>query len=485
MTLSNRGIFLELVKLSDILLLFCSLAAAYVVTSGHQAFGLPRSLVTHHPVEVFLATLLLGIVWHGVLYSNKFYRSRRVDGFLMEAMDVFLASALCAAACFAWLWVISSRATRTYHANELASTAVVFGIVSFTVFLSTRFLGRTTAHTLRSKGYNLRHVLIVGTNRRAHAFAQDVLRHPEWGYDVRGFIDGQWWFQETATSGLGNLLGDLETIPSLLRTMPIDEVIVTLPLASFYQQIAEVVATCRDHGITVRGVGSFFDQEQAHRTAYLPGGIGTITLHDESWNAWGSMIKRVTDAVVSAVLLLALAPVFFIVALLIRLTSKGPVFFRQTRIGYGKRPFEILKFRTMVSDAEKLMAQVEHLNETKGPTFKLKNDPRITPLGRFLRKSSLDEIPQLINVFRGDMSLVGPRPLPVRDYEGFTKDWHRRRFSVKPGITCLWQVMGRSSISFDEWMALDMRYIDQWSVWLDIKILFQTIPAVFRGSGAV
>ena len=154
-------------------------------------------------------------------------------------------------------------------------------------------------------------------------------------------------------------------------------------------------------------------------------------------------------------------------------------------MGYGKRPFEILKFRTMVQNAERLMAQVEHLNETQGPTFKLKNDPRITPAGKFLRKTSLDEIPQLINVLVGEMSLVGPRPLPLRDYEGFSQDWHRRRFSVRPGITCLWQIMGRSSIGFDEWMALDMRYIDQWSVWLDIKILFQTIPAVFRGSGAV
>ena len=170
---------------------------------------------------------------------------------------------------------------------------------------------------------------------------------------------------------------------------------------------------------------------------------------------------------------------------LIRLTSEGPVFFKQTRMGYGKRPFQIFKFRTMVQNAEKLMSQVEHLNETQGPTFKLKHDPRITPLGKFLRKTSLDELPQLINVLVGDMSLVGPRPLPLRDYEGFSEDWHRRRFSVKPGITCLWQVMGRSSIGFDEWMALDMRYIDQWSVWLDIKILFQTIPAVFRGSGAV
>ncbi|MBB5330740.1 exopolysaccharide biosynthesis polyprenyl glycosylphosphotransferase [Edaphobacter lichenicola] len=326
---------------------------------------------------------------------------------------------------------------------------------------------------------------MVGTNQRAHGFAQDVALHPEWGYHLQGFVDDQWWSDETAASNAGALLGGLDSIPSLLRTMPIDEVIVALPLASFYQQIAEIVASCRDHGIAVRSIGTFFDPDQPKRTAYLPGGVGTITLHDESWNAWGFMIKRMTDAVVSAVLLLALAPVFLLATALIRLTSKGPVFFRQTRIGYGKRPFEILKFRTMVVDAEKLMAQVEHLNETKGPTFKLKNDPRITPLGKFLRKSSLDEIPQLINVLRGDMSLVGPRPLPVRDYEGFSKDWHRRRFSVKPGITCLWQVMGRSSISFDEWMALDMRYIDQWSVWLDIKILFQTIPAVFRGSGAV
>jgi lipopolysaccharide/colanic/teichoic acid biosynthesis glycosyltransferase len=159
--------------------------------------------------------------------------------------------------------------------------------------------------------------------------------------------------------------------------------------------------------------------------------------------------------------------------------------FLQTRMGYGKRPFKILKFRTMVQDAEKLMGQVVHLNETQGPTFKLKNDPRITPVGKFLRRTSLDELPQLINVLVGDMSLVGPRPLPLRDYQGFSQDWHRRRFSVKPGITCLWQVMGRSSIGFDEWMALDIRYIEQWSVWLDLKILFQTVPAVFRGSGAV
>jgi lipopolysaccharide/colanic/teichoic acid biosynthesis glycosyltransferase len=174
-----------------------------------------------------------------------------------------------------------------------------------------------------------------------------------------------------------------------------------------------------------------------------------------------------------------------VVIVLIKFTSPGPVFFSQRRVGLNKRRFNLYKFRTMVVDAEKQMREIEHLNEASGPVFKIKNDPRITPLGRFLRKTSLDELPQLFNVLAGHMSLVGPRPLPVRDYEGFNEDWQRRRFSVKPGITCLWQVQGRSSISFEKWMELDLQYIDKWSLWLDFQILLQTIPAVLRGSGAV
>ncbi|NYF89643.1 exopolysaccharide biosynthesis polyprenyl glycosylphosphotransferase [Edaphobacter lichenicola] len=368
---------------------------------------------------------------------------------------------------------------------DLAVVAALLGIMSFAAFLTTRLVARATMQVFRARGHNRRHVLIVGTNRRANSFVQELASHPEWGYCIQGFVDDQWWSKQTADSQLGTIVGGLDSVPELLRTLPVDEVIVALPLASFYQQIAGIISSCRDHGIAVRFLGTFFDQDESKRSDFLRGTIGTITLHDESWDAWAFLIKRATDITVSLLLLLALAPLFLMIALLIKLTDPGPVFFRQIRMGYGKRPFEILKFRTMVQNAERLMSQVEHLNETQGPTFKLKNDPRITSAGKFLRKTSLDEIPQLINVLVGHMSLVGPRPLPLRDYEGFSQDWHRRRFSVKPGITCLWQIMGRSSIGFDEWMALDMRYIDQWSVWLDIKILFQTIPAVFRGSGAV
>jgi lipopolysaccharide/colanic/teichoic acid biosynthesis glycosyltransferase len=158
--------------------------------------------------------------------------------------------------------------------------------------------------------------------------------------------------------------------------------------------------------------------------------------------------------------------------------------FQQVRIGRNKRRFFIYKFRTMVPNAEKMLPALEVLNEAAGPVFKIRNDPRMTPIGRLLRRTSLDELPQLFNVLRGDMSLVGPRPLPVRDYEGFDQDWQRRRFSVRPGITCLWQVRGRSNIGFDHWMKLDLQYLDEWSIWLDVKILAQTIPAVLKGSGA-
>ena len=174
---------------------------------------------------------------------------------------------------------------------------------------------------------------------------------------------------------------------------------------------------------------------------------------------------------------------FAAIALAIRLASPGPILFVQERVGLNKRRFHLCKFRTMVPDAEAKLTELESRNEVNGPAFKIKQDPRITPIGSFLRKTSLDELPQLINVLRGDMSLVGPRPLPLRDYRGFTEDWHRRRFSVRPGITCLWQVGGRNAIPFERWMELDMQYIDQWSLLLDFKILLRTIPAVLKGSG--
>jgi exopolysaccharide biosynthesis polyprenyl glycosylphosphotransferase len=482
MTHSNRNTMLDLVQIGDVALLFACLGIAYGLTSHHHLIDLLNSLETPHPIQVFLDTILLALAWHGALRSNRFYRSPRWEGYLKGALDVSAASIMCSLFSFVWLCLIATSTQR--HLTALGVVSMLFAIFSFTAFMLTRLTGRVMMRAFRARGRNLRHILIVGTNRQATAFAQDIALHPEWGYNLQGFVDEQWRHKETFNANSEALLGGFEILPALLRTLPVDEVIVALPLAFYYHQIAEIVELCQQHGIAVRSIGTFFEQKETLAT-FPKRTVHPITLHDDSWDERAAFIKRSVDFGVSFVALVALSPVLMMTALLIKLTSPGPVLFIQTRMGYGKRPFKILKFRTMVQDAEKLMGQVMHLNETQGPTFKLKNDPRITPLGKFLRKTSLDELPQLINVLVGDMSLVGPRPLPLRDYQGFSQDWHRRRFSVKPGITCLWQVMGRSSIGFDEWMALDIRYIDQWSVWLDLKILFQTVPAVFRGSGAV
>jgi exopolysaccharide biosynthesis polyprenyl glycosylphosphotransferase len=203
-----------------------------------------------------------------------------------------------------------------------------------------------------------------------------------------------------------------------------------------------------------------------------------------SAEALPALVKRICDFVLSALLLIVLAPFLLVVAVLVKLTSPGPVLFNQTRIGLNKRQFRIYKFRTMIVEAEKMQNELLSRNEMAGPVFKITDDPRVTPLGKMLRKSSIDELPQLFNVLKGDMSLVGPRAMSLRDYRLFDQDWHRRRFSVKPGITCTWQINGRNSVPFEKWMELDMQYIDKWSLWLDFKILARTLPAVLRGNGA-
>jgi exopolysaccharide biosynthesis polyprenyl glycosylphosphotransferase len=213
-------------------------------------------------------------------------------------------------------------------------------------------------------------------------------------------------------------------------------------------------------------------------------GVPVVTIRSGPEDDWRLIIKRLIDVLGSAMFLLALAPVFGAVALLIRLDSPGPVFFAQERVGFNKRRFRLLKFRTMVDGADKQQARLEHLNEAGGPVFKIKGDPRITRVGKFLRRFSIDELPQLLNVLKGNMSLVGPRPLPLRDVERIDVTSHKRRFSIKPGITCLWQVNGRSNIGFDDWVRMDLEYIDKWSLVLDIMILLKTIPAVLKGPGA-
>jgi exopolysaccharide biosynthesis polyprenyl glycosylphosphotransferase len=257
-----------------------------------------------------------------------------------------------------------------------------------------------------------------------------------------------------------------------------------LPMRSLHNHAAQIGELCENQGIAMRVLSGLFDLKHARISDDELEGASLMTHHTGFAEGWPILAKRVIDVVLSLSLLILCGPILVVAAIAIKLTSPGPIFFVQKRLGLNKRPFNIYKFRTMVPNAEQQVRELQHLNEVTGPVFKIKADPRITPIGKLLRKTSIDELPQLFNVLEGEMSLVGPRPLPTRDYEGFSEDWHRRRFSVRPGITCLWQIKGRSSIPFEKWMQLDLQYIDKWSLWLDLEILARTIPAVLKGSGA-
>jgi exopolysaccharide biosynthesis polyprenyl glycosylphosphotransferase len=299
-----------------------------------------------------------------------------------------------------------------------------------------------------------------------------------------GFVDHPW-------AGTGDFLRtgyrlccDLDSLPVFLRDSVVDEVALFLPLHSFYDNMSRLTALFEQHGIIMRFDSDIFNLKIARPHTDVFDGDAQITAHYRGVEGWPLLFKRLIDICGSLVLLILLTPLFLVVAILIKSTSMGPVFFQQKRVGLSKRQFVMYKFRTMVPNAEQIQNELLHLNEMSGPAFKIRNDPRVTRIGRFLRKASIDELPQLFNVFMGDMSLVGPRAMSVHDYQSFSEDWQRRRFSVRPGITCLWQVNGRNSIPFEQWMELDMQYIDKWSLWLDLKILARTVPAVLRGTGA-
>ncbi|HEU4345169.1 MAG TPA: sugar transferase [Candidatus Binatia bacterium] len=276
----------------------------------------------------------------------------------------------------------------------------------------------------------------------------------------------------------------VDQLNSVIADQPVDEVLVALPIDKYGLLVETIVRRCEEQGIIVRLRSEMSNLRIARSYVDDLEGVPIVTIQSGPQDSWQLATKRLIDIFGSVILLVALAPLFAIVAFLIRLDSPGPVFFAQERVGLNKRRFRIIKFRTMLDGSDQKQQMLEHLNEAQGPVFKIKNDPRITRLGKFLRRFSIDELPQLINVLKGDMSLVGPRPLPVRDVERIDLHWHKRRFSIKPGITCLWQVNGRSDVRFNEWVRMDLDYIDKWSLGLDLKILMKTIPAVLRGPGA-
>jgi exopolysaccharide biosynthesis polyprenyl glycosylphosphotransferase len=420
-------------------------------------------------VDPFLALLTYATAWLTVLWLFGLYRLRARWSVRTELIDVLRAALLLAFATFSALFVLKLPQVSRLFLLMLFGAQIVLTITS-------RIAIRMLLNNLRNRGLATRYVLIVGTGKSARDFARRVERNPHLGLRIIGHLS----VAKGADQVDGRpVLGRIDDIEQILQGHVIDEVAICLPAESV-GLVEPVTRLCEEVGRVVR-------ISLAEYSLTLPGarqeqfdGMELLSLAYGPDRAIALAAKRALDIVGGGLALIVLTPVFGLLALWILAIDGRPVLFRQTRVGLHGRPFRVVKFRTMVPDAEERLAELEDLNEIKGHAFKVTEDPRLSRTGRVLRATSLDELPQVWNVLLGQMSLVGPRPPLPREVAGYDL-WHRRRLSMKPGITGLWQVQARREEDFDRWVELDLAYIDRWSMWLDIKIMLRTIPAMLQG----
>ncbi len=426
-------------------------------------------------ISDYLIVLLFVVpLWCFMLYLNGMYRSLRTRK-LSEIVGIVIKSAFFTILAFGTVVFLFKLhfVSRMFFA--------IFVVASINFILVEKIVVFFVMHYVRKQGHNFRRLLVVGTGRRTADFIKRIRSHPEWGFRLLGAIDDE--------PGRGikkvkytKILGNINDLSEILYKYAIDEVVFVVP-RSRLNYIEKAIYACETEGVRATVAVDLFNLRIARSRFTEIDGIPLIAFETTVADEWHLFIKRAMDVVLSGLGIIVLSPFFLIGALLIKLTSKGPVFFKQERASLNGRKFAIYKFRTMYEGADKKRFEMEDQNEMGGPVFKIKKDPRITPLGKILRKFSIDELTQLFNVFAGHMSLIGPRALPVYEVAKF-KPWQRRRLSMRPGITCLWQVNGRNKIGFDEWMKLDLEYLDNWSLWFDFKILIKTIPVVLFGVGA-
>jgi exopolysaccharide biosynthesis polyprenyl glycosylphosphotransferase len=475
----KRRFLINALKLFDLGLVVLSFGLAMFFVVKHTETA---SLAEFFSIRVKVSNCIIFAIalfcCHGMFALCGLYESKRLSTKTAEVIEVLKASSL-STFCLTILSVIFSLKTMI-----TPRFLGVFWLVLSVSLVGSRLFMRYWLASMRRQGHNLHHILILGTNSRAISFARSIEAAPELGYRLLGFVDDPWDKMDEFIATGFNLASNYDGLAEFLRHNVVDEVAIYVPLRSFYEHAAQMAALCEQQGIIMRFDSDLFNLKIARPRTTVFGGDEPQLAQSVSLKGHAFFLKRAIDILVSSVVLVLFAPLLLAIALMIRFTSPGPILFGQVRLGFNKRRFTMYKFRSMVPDAERIQEELLHLNEMSGPVFKMRNDPRVTPMGRILRKTSLDELPQLFNVLKGEMSLVGPRALSVRDYQLFNEDWQRRRFSVPPGITCLWQIHGRNSIPFERWMELDMQYIDKWSLWLDLKILARTIPAVLKGSGA-
>jgi exopolysaccharide biosynthesis polyprenyl glycosylphosphotransferase len=458
----------------DAIVAVVTLIAAFVIMSSvhHQLSGVAEFLTMRISVKNVLLLTVLVYCWVAVFRSFGLYDVRRAMSWDNEATRVICACLLGA------LVALIFPATSVSRAFRFDTTLLFFvGVTANTLLV------RRIGYMLTERGTTgaVRKLVIVGSGPRARRAYREMCLGDQAQYLCLGFVDSE----PMPMNGTPiRMLGGIAELESLLVQEPIDEVLIALPIASQYAGVQRVLRICERMGVQATYLADVFEHGLARPRFEQAASLAVVTLPTRADDS-RLMAKRGLDLVGASLLLVTLSPVFVIAALAVKLTSSGPVLFRQPRYGYNRRRFPMYKFRTMAKDAEQRLGALEHLNEAAGPVFKIKKDPRLTVIGGFLRSTSIDELPQLFNVLLGHMSLVGPRPLPVRDVTRFSEATLMRRFSVLPGMTGLWQVSGRSTLGFNDWIALDLKYIDNWSLLEDLRILAITVPVVLRGRGAM
>jgi exopolysaccharide biosynthesis polyprenyl glycosylphosphotransferase len=430
---------------------------------------------TSFPLFRYWLALVFAIpYWSLALYANGMYHTTRTRSYL----EILWAVVKAAIVTFLLLGTFIFLLKLTFMSRQFF---LLFMGLSTTLIWLEKSIIFMSSHYLRRQGLNTRRLLIVGTGKRAIQFIKRVDQHPEWGFEFLGAIDDE---PSRGIRQVGRLkvIGTLEDIPNIFHRDAIDEVVFLVP-RSRLNSLQGAIDDCETEGVVVTVAVDLFDTKLARSSVAELDGLPLLHFRTTRAKEWELLVKRLFDFTASGLGIIVLSPLFLVMAFLIKVTSKGPVFFKQNRLGLAGRRFTLYKFRTMRQGAHDVLSGVADLNVMTTPEFKVKKTAWITPVGRFMRKFSIDELPQLINVFVGHMSVVGPRPTVPDEVEKY-KDWQRRRFSMKPGITCLWQVNGRNNIAFEEWMKLDLEYLDNWSLWLDAKILLKTVPVVLFGIGA-
>ena len=416
-----------------------------------------EKLVWIYPVLVFVSPLVLEAQG---FYSRSILSSRRIKYWQLFRSCFLMVLVL----------VLALFLSRVLVQVVARWIPLWFGGISFFLVVLREEIFQLLARGRMTGRQNRRHFVLIGDMEETDRVRKEIKARPEENIEIVAALN----LNET-------------TIPRLLELLheySVNGVILSAKHA-YFEHVEQAIRACELEGVEAWLIADFFKTQISRTILDDFYGQPVMVFRTTPDNSWQSALKRPLDFVVSALVLLLLSPLYLLTALLIKLTSPGPVLFRQQRSGLNGRPFTIYKFRTMTTDAEARKKELEARNEMRGPVFKVTNDPRVTPIGKFLRKYSIDEFPQFFNVLRGEMSLVGPRPLPIDEVKRFDDFSHRRRLSVKPGLTCTWQISGRNNvIDFKDWVRLDLEYIDNWSLWLDLKILCRTVPAVLAGVGA-